>query len=275
LTCIPFMGSDTFTLTVSVYVLPCPSLIVAINVDNIPVYVSGNQWVSPEFKLDEGANNITATISDGQGNTYTDTVSVNVSLPINGIQVRVSKGNGLSPLKAYFDVDEKLLYSVVLYEIDFDGDGTYDYSGSELTDPFYTYTAPGIYYPKATVTDEQGNKYTDNTLIAVLDRVEVDSELKNRWQTMKNAMVIKDISSALQYFTSDYQPLYGRVFAALLDNLPQYAAGMRGINLIYCENDTAKFHIEKQEVIAGEVHNISYFIYFVRDIDGFWKIYRF
>ncbi|MCI4627039.1 MAG: hypothetical protein L3V56_13920, partial [Candidatus Magnetoovum sp. WYHC-5] len=247
----------------------------AINVDNIPVYISGNQWVSPEFKLDKGANNITATISDGQGNTHTMSVGVNVSLPTNGIQLRARKGNGLSPLKAYFDVDEKLLYSAVLYEIDFDGDGTYDYSGSELTDPSYTYTTPGIYYPKATVTDEQGNKYTDSTLIAVLNRVEVDTELKNRWQTMKNALAIKDISSALQYFTSDYQPLYGKVFAALLDNLPQYAAGMRDINLMYCENDSAKFHIEKQEVIAGEVHNISYFIYFVRDIDGFWKIYRF
>ena len=92
---------------------------------------------------------------------------------------------------------------------------------------------------------------------------------------MKNALAVKDINSALQYFTSDYRALYGKVFAALLDELPQYAADMRGINLMYCENNSAKLHIEKQEIFEGEVHDISYFIYFVRDVDGFWKIYRF
>ncbi len=61
------------------------------------------------------------------------------------------------------DVDS----DVVLYEWDFDGDGTYDYSNTTSGEATWTYPADGEYVARLKVTDEEGSTSFDTVTIAV------------------------------------------------------------------------------------------------------------
>jgi hypothetical protein len=50
---------------------------------------------------------------------------------------------------------------------------------------------------------------------------------------------------------------------------------MRDIELVYINEKVAKYRIKKQETLHGQVYDISYFIYFIKGIDGLWKIESF
>ena len=56
------------------------------------------------------------------------------------------------------------------------------------------------------------------------------------------------------------------------NDLADIAAGMEDIELIYLKEYVAKYRIGKNESINGEIHRITYYIYFVRDPYGLWYI---
>ena len=47
---------------------------------------------------------------------------------------------------------------------------------------------------------------------------------------------------------------------------------MQNIQLIYVKDNVAKYRIKKNEVYGGQTFDITYYIYFVVDEDGIWKI---
>ncbi len=58
--------------------------------------------------------------------------------------------------------------SIVLYEWDFDGDGTYDWSSTANGVTTYKYDTPGTYTAILRVTDDEGATNTDSTVITVI-----------------------------------------------------------------------------------------------------------
>ena len=47
---------------------------------------------------------------------------------------------------------------------------------------------------------------------------------------------------------------------------------MGPIELDYAQQDVAEYRITRMEDIDGQPQEISYFIYFVKDKDGLWKL---
>ncbi len=78
--------------------------------------------------------------------------------------------SGIPPLTTYFQISTATPNPIVSYQMDFDGDGDIDYTGDTFDNITYTYTTEGIYYPTVTVTDDQGNTYTDSIAITVLNK---------------------------------------------------------------------------------------------------------
>jgi hypothetical protein len=62
------------------------------------------------------------------------------------------------------------------------------------------------------------------------------------------------------------QPSTKRIY-----HLPTIAVGMQQIQMIYAEGGVAQYRIRKTE----GVDEITYYIYFVRDEKGIWKIQQF
>ena len=84
-------------------------------------------------------------------------------------------------------------------------------------------------------------------------------------------MTNKDVEKAGSYFADWTKERYTGIFSALEDRLPQIAQEMQNIGMIYLIDRVAKYRIRRTEG-AGE---ITYYIYFVRDENGLWKIQQF
>ena len=141
------------------------------------------------------------------------------------------------------------------------------------TEPKVTaqYQSPGLYFPKVTVTDNQGNTYTETTLVNVLSREEMDALLRSKWEGMKGALSQGNINEALNYFVKDSREEYREIFELLAPQLPALVSAMREINMVEIKGNMAEYYIKRFQ--RGV--DISYFIYFMRDENGIWRISSF
>jgi len=110
---------------------------------------------------------VNLTVKDARDKTGLNTVSIHVLSP----PAIVANGNpsiGIAPLSVNFsasgtDPDG----SIVLYEWDFNGDGTYDWSSPDSGSTSFQYQTSGLYQAALRVTDNDGLTDTDIVVIAV------------------------------------------------------------------------------------------------------------
>jgi hypothetical protein len=112
-------------------------------------------------------------------------------------------------------------------------------------------------------------------MVDVLDRYELDILLKEKWDGMKNALSGQDIEGGLNYFLDRSKPRYQEGFNIIKDKLPQIINDMQDIELIYAKEGIAKYRINRDHVIGGTPATITYYVYFMVDQNGIWKIDQF
>jgi PKD repeat protein len=207
--------------------------------------------------------------TDSYGNTASKTITVNTNDVTQFVELSANITSGIPPLQVYFSVSTP--FTPVSYQMDFEGEGVNDYNGATFNNISYTYTSEGIFYPKVMISDNQGNTFSDTISIAVLSKTEMDTLLKGKWEGMKQAMINRDVGKAGSYFADWTRDRYTGIFSALGDRLPQIAQDMQNIRMIYLIDGVAKYRIRRMEE-AGE---ITYYIYFVQDENGLWKIQQF
>ena len=74
----------------------------------------------------------------------------------------------------FYTIDED--GNVVLYEWDFDGDGSYDWSADDYGFASHNYEDGGTYAAVLRVTDDEGNTGTDSINVTVKELVSIDDE---------------------------------------------------------------------------------------------------
>ncbi len=124
------------------------------------------------------AGNYTAGFraTDNMGDFATDSVSVEVKpRPPNqpptanaGADIEVDQGDPVEFLMAGFDPDG----SIVLYEWDYDGDGTYDEASPAPMVTTHIYYDPGEYTAVLRVTDDRDATGTDSRVITVNEKIQ-------------------------------------------------------------------------------------------------------
>ena len=77
--------------------------------------------------------------------------------------------------------------------------------------------------------------------------------------------------SAVAYFLIASQARYRYIFTTLLNSLSDIAVAMQAIEMIYVKGGTAEYRIKRVE----DVGEVTYYIYFILDGDGLWKIKQF
>ncbi|MBI5893501.1 MAG: hypothetical protein HZB79_07615 [Deltaproteobacteria bacterium] len=137
------------------------------------------------------------------------------------------------------------------------------------------YQQTGLYFPKITITDTKGNTYTETTIVNVLSKEEMDSLLKNKWEGMKGGLVSNNAERAIAYLSEGSKEKYREIFNLLNNELSSIAAEMQEIELLYIIGNTAKYRIKRNQIINDQPETITYYIYFMRDENGLWKIVSF
>lgn len=239
---------------------------VGITVNGIIAELTGNNWIANNIPLTIGTNIIIATATDSYGNTDTKTITIYTNDITQQVELSANITSGIPPLTVFFSALTSFI--PVSYQMDFEGDGIIDYTGATFENISHTYTSEGIFYPTLSVTDDQGNTYSDTIAIIVLDKVEIHALLQSKWELMKRALKQGNIEEALKYFVEKSKERYRAIFDVLKDQLPMIMDTFIEFNIVNVYD-----YIAEYEIVANENGVLySYPGLFVKDENGIWKI---
>lgn len=242
-----------------------------VTVNGVVAIVYGNQFIANHVPLEEGLNTIAVTATDVAGKAATTSITVNAFTTAPHVILTANITSGIVPFITYFSVSTEIPNAVAAYQVDFEGDGTIDYTGNAFDNISFTYAEEGIYYPTVIVRDDQGTNYSDTIAIVVLNAAQLDALLKSKWNGMKNSLSIKNTATALTYMHSAARASYQEMFNALIDQLPSIVATETEFKLIFVADNVAKYELVTIE--NGERY--SYEVIFIKDETGLWKILEF
>ena len=244
-----------------------------VTVNGIGAIVNGDQFVANHVPLQEGGNTIAATATDTQGYTTNDSVIVNVEPSGDFIKITALPESGVSPLEIRLRIDGS--FSFTESSITYSGPGTVEFLESSIEEYLLRITQEGVYYFIAEVTGTENNGRTDTVAIDVMDKEELDAMLKEKWSGMRQALIAGDIAEALDYHYEGKKEKYESIYNFLGANLPALTQQMQDIELIYVEDNRAKYRINREHDIDGQSITITYYIYFIKDENGLWKIEKY
>ena len=154
-------------------------------------------------------------------------------------------------------------------ELDANGDGIVDFTGTTLEGLSVTFAEPGLYFPTVQVTDAANTVYTDVAIIQVVNDSQLDTLLVSKWNAMKNALRVGDTTAAASYIVIDKRASYQVVFNNL--TIPFSAIDQMLGNIVY--QATKGFNVEYEMLMNdGPDGTLSYMVLFILDKDGVWRI---
>ena len=239
---------------------------VGVTVNTFPAAVQGNT-LAALVPVSPGPNTLTAVATTATGATATQSVSITVAAPATpAIALHVSPASGVSPLRVAFSVLGGPVPTAV--NLDLDGNGTVDFTGSSLEAQTFTYTQAGLFFPAVTITDTQGNQLAAKAVVQVHDQGALDTLLQSKWTGMKAALQRGDAPAALQFITSESRGVYQEMFSELSVVLPTVGADLADIRFVEIRGDLAEYEL----LVTEDGQNLSYYVEFIRDIDGIWRV---
>jgi hypothetical protein len=212
---------------------------------------------------------LTAVATAASGDTASRAVTVAVSdLGDNALALRAHPGTGGVPLTTSFALIGVPVPARI--ELDFDGDGQTDFDGATLDGQTFTYTAPGLFFPRVRVVDDQGTAFTATGLVEVLDPAALETVLQARWSGLRNALSRDDVAAAVALFAGASRDAYRDQLTALAGAgaLPQVAVDLGPIFPVKVLDRAAEY--ELRAVQRGVLY--SFHVLFVIDTDGVWRL---
>jgi hypothetical protein len=229
------------------------------------------RW-SSRVDLNAGPATITAVLRNGAGqNASVADRHVTYAPDENGLALIPNMSAEVTPATIEFEIRNAPV-ALARLEVDLDGDGIYERLFSSIPPLTATYNTPGLKRPSIRVTDANGIVTTATTFVVMNDFGTLDTLIQQRWTDFRNALQRQDVLAAMTYFASDApQAKYERALNLLFSHLSEVAAHLNGILPVTIRPEYATYLITRNEgsLTAG------YYIYFVRDTDGVWRIEQF
>jgi hypothetical protein len=247
---------------------------VGVVVNGVPAELQGSDF-AVIVPLQVGQNTLTATATGADGAQGSTSIAINTVTQQEFIRLTATPMSGILDqtgiLGVTFEAKAYLVNPISSYFWDFNGDGTPEITGMD-SKIVGQYQYPGLYFPRVTVTDNQGNTFMETTIVNILSREEMDSLLRAKWEGMKGAMLSGDIEVALTYFVAGSRDRYRQVFTEL---------GSIRISSIFSSISEVKL-----ETLYGRVAECgairietggrySYPVTFVKNQKGLWNILEF
>jgi hypothetical protein len=231
--------------------------------------VAGNRFVANRVPLEEGRNQITAIATDVNGNTETASVTVNVTLPGHYIRLTANIESGIAPLETILSLDTSL--DPTRLSVTYTGPADVEFLSTSENEYRVRLNVEGTYFFTAEGTDSAGVSYNDTVALSVLSREALDTLLRGKWEGLKETLSKNDIEQAVNYFVENARETYRYNFELLKDLLPVIAQDMGEIRVDDVYDEVAHYALTSYQ----DGMELSFYIKFVKDIDGLWKIYFF
>lgn len=244
------------------------ALNVGVTVNGVPALIYGNRWIANNVPLNLGVNSITVVITTGGGLSATQSVSVISTGTTPLILTANPAGSGVSPFEATFQYEFLGATTPQSLQIDYTGSGNY----TTINDPSavlsYTYDTPGVYPVTVILTDSNNAQYQAQYWVVVGDRAQMDILFKSVWGDMATALTNGDKAAAMNTLDNTAQQNYGPVFDTLLPQMKQITASFSPLMQSSVSSSNAEYIVVRKQ--DGQQN--AYFVDFIKDMDGVWRI---
>jgi hypothetical protein len=237
-----------------------------VTVNGIVANVYGNQFIANHVLLAEGSNTLTITATDSAGTTASTAISVDT---VAGDYIRLTSNieSGISPLEVTLRIDGS--FSIEDGDLHIEGPAGAEIVDNPAPDEFEVkFTSEGIYYVTASTTGPDGNVYEDTIAITVINREQLDRLLKAKWEGMKGALAVGDTDKAVSYIAGTSQNMFSYNFELLKDYLSLILQDMGDISVQTIEGRVAEYEM----LATQDGVEKSFYVEFVTDLDGIWRI---
>ncbi len=242
-----------------------------LSVNDIPAAVQGNRFFVYVPFRNRGENIIFAKIVESNGNSAEKAITVYHEGATQPLILSANVFSGTPPLTVSFSLSFTSPSPAALYEVDFDGDGKFDYSSEKRGEIAWTYTSPGLFTVNAKAPDRARNSASDQMTIIISATSEVVAALESKWNEFTSALRNKDISGAVSCLEDEARPRYQTIFFVLTDKLPDIFAQPEKLQFVYMREDYAVCN----SLVNENGTKMSYPVTFARDRSGLWKIRNF
>lgn len=215
-----------------------------------------------------GASTLTVTLTTADGQSVTQTQLVNSSA-IAPMQIYVDPDVDFAPATFTIRVKNRTANTISSFSYSNLGGGQIETSGSNQTVlGSITYTVPGLYTPKFTITDSSANTYTQILAIHVQDKASLDQVLKRVWSDLTGALASGNIPRAMTSLSLSARARYGQALLQIAPALPGSVASWSSLQGGDLGTDISEYWVQRQ--MGGTKH--AYFIYFLRSSEGLWQL---
>lgn len=227
-----------------------------------------NQFSINNIPVNTGDHSITAQLAPAVGIGESTQITINRDGD-SLYRIEPNTNCTVAPFDAKFSLDN-IDTSINQIDVDYDNDGLYDASITDLTNPVfeYTYTNPGSYQVNIVGLDNLGNLHNQNLSIIVHNGAAIDAVIQAGWQNITVGLSTNDIAQALNELTPNAQEKYAPVFDSLQGNLPAILSTFSDLQPVDINISYAEYAINR--TIDG-VDRV-FLIYFVKNGNGEWKL---
>jgi len=218
--------------------------------------------------LETGANTLTALATTREGFSAHQSIVVTSAGPAP-IEISASPYSGIAPLEVSFEVLAGSEGTIQKVDADFDGNGSVDLTIAGPAASFqHSYTARGVYPARFVVTDAQGSTTVQQFPIVAEDAAGIDRMLRSMWSGFTTALIQGNKAEAMAFLNARAREQYGPVFDPLLPGMGAIVGSFSQLQSVSLDSNVAEYAINR--TIEGV--NRIYFIYYLRDIDGVWRL---
>ena len=236
-----------------------------VTVNNVVASIDANNNFYATVPLAPGTNTLTATLTLPIGQTATRSITVNSDGITPLVSIVASPTDGIAPLTVTFTVNNGGDKDVTLLVGGSAGPGVA--AGTEAAFAL-TFNAPGTFPTTVNATDTAGNITTRNVVIVVRDPVQMDLMFKATWSGMNDALIAGDKTKAMSYLNDAAKVKYGPVFDVLMPRMAEIVASYTSVQKLDISNGIAEYTVNR--TLDGVEY--LFFIYFLEDGDGVWRI---
>jgi hypothetical protein len=239
-----------------------------VTVNGVRARVHGNQFFASDVALVEGANAISVVVVTADDNALSATRNV----PRSGsapFRVFAEPESGLAPHAATIRIDNPSGRSIAGVSYENLGTAVLDTTGAnqEVLGKV-TLASAGIATPTVVVTDSGGNVYRQQVGVLAESKSSVDTLLKAVWNTYTGTLASGRVDLALASLpavtAARYKPVLEPLGPHFASIIPTWSTPMTG----RLADDVGEYTIARN--IDGQ--NRFFFIYFVRDDRGIWRL---
>jgi hypothetical protein len=232
----------------------------------MPAVVHGGNW-SALVPVDQDVTELVAVGTGADGRIAEARQPLSVATASQGLPFfRVKPAGGLAPLSVTFELTN--VPSGGQVQLDPLGDGVVTFQGATLDGQTFLYDWPGVYTPTVVVTDGEGGRSSASAVVLVFDQAGLDTLFQAKWRGMKDALRRGDVPGALAYLAAASRDGYRPLLGGLTVPLSQIDEVLTDISLVSAEED----RVEYEMLRVDNEETFSYFVLFVRDTDGIWRL---